>query len=275
MSFKRGSSVVQFIFLLAQNVNILAVLRGWDIAMRFCIFVLLSLLIESSQAQQCVDLFSYKSWSIVLSEAEINTLLAKEPIISQRPILNSGASLGVLKSGHRVIVKKSTYVSVDFEYTAYLLDRALGLGIVPETQVRIVGGEIVVVQKFIEDAREGGIDFRVHSYFHESLFVLDYILNNRDRHGRNWLIDSSGNIHAIDNSFVEFSSLVPQSPSNITTLKPYVIHLSPSMVEKLKKLSQPGNFEEFKSRLLFSAPVEYYKSRVQELLRFNTSQEMH
>ncbi len=85
--------------------------------------------------------------------------------------------------------------STEREILAYKLDKLLGLNIVPLTvEIDIFGFGNGPFQYFIRDAVENhdGLDpkveFRISGYpkAHEKMWLLDYLLDNRDRHGRNW-----------------------------------------------------------------------------------------
>jgi len=100
--------------------------------------------------------------------------------------------------------------SYAFEVAAYRVDRLLGVGLVPVTILRTVGGETGSVQYWIEnamtmrDALEGGLQPRRPELLHARLmatYVLDAVIDNRDRNVGNMLIrPSTDELFLIDHS---------------------------------------------------------------------------
>lgn len=106
------------------------------------------------------------------------------------------------------------------EVITYKLDRLLGLDITPVTVIRehpnygtgslryfvsnaITGRDYYENPKSKGEARTmGGPNFRIYEYpeSYKNMWLLDFLIGNDDRHGRNWLIKPNGKIIAIDHS---------------------------------------------------------------------------
>ena len=94
------------------------------------------------------------------------------------------------------------------ERAAYLVDKFLGFNLVPPTTIRSIDGEIGSLQQFIPDAQEitvlSGAYAKTKMENEErkkeliKLWIFDYIIWNKDRHGGNVLIKDK-KVYAIDN----------------------------------------------------------------------------
>jgi hypothetical protein len=95
-----------------------------------------------------------------------------------------------------------------FEVAAYRLDRMLGLGLVPPTVLRVVGGERGSVQLWIEGAStaamalDQGLNRPPRGAYREQLRmrVFDSLIYNFDRHYNNFLYDPEGRLWLIDHT---------------------------------------------------------------------------
>jgi len=96
------------------------------------------------------------------------------------------------------------------ERAAYLVDKFLGIGLVPPTVIREVNGKVGSAQRFIPDTEvpwmalpECPEDKRTEvktELF--KLFILDYVTLNADRHANNALISKDySRVYAIDNGY--------------------------------------------------------------------------
>lgn len=101
-------------------------------------------------------------------------------------------------------VEAGTYLNR--ERAAYIVDRFLGLDLVPPTVLREIDGKIGSFQRFVADAVPAwGIpygEFTKHIMRQQlmKLWIFDYIIHNSDRHGGNFLIRPGENkLYAIDN----------------------------------------------------------------------------
>lgn len=107
---------------------------------------------------------------------------------------------------------------------AYFVDRAIGVGLIPPTVIREYKGQIGSAQAFVNGQEYSKLSvFLEHKGKYDELaeinkrnkdnfiqlWLLDYILWNRDRHSRNMLIEEDS-IHAIDNS-LSFNTNRPSS----------------------------------------------------------------
>jgi hypothetical protein len=91
------------------------------------------------------------------------------------------------------------------ERAAYLIDRFLGFGIVPPTILREIDGEIGSFQQFIPEAKvayqvpDKELKNRALAGELATLWLLDFIIYNSDRHKFNFLVKSNNKVYAIDN----------------------------------------------------------------------------
>lgn len=143
---------------------------------------------------------------------------------------------------------KTPWSSPEREEIAYIFDSLLDLNVVPIAFRRKLRGEWGVAQFFVE-AEQGQIDFRPgssHPYFEgfEHLFILDFMLGNRDRKGANWLITPLGRIVAIDHGDL----YKPDRPSHQEPLTDYIHSKVPvrrEIIEKLSRLTRKRLLEAF------------------------------
>lgn len=133
---------------------------------------------------------------------------------------------GIFKSSARE--KEWEYIgNYKKERAAYLVDRFLGFGLVPPTVLREVDGEMGSVQEFIPDAKTAAEAYLETPFTAEEiqaltgqeqkqkltkeqkqslktqlfqLWLFDYLIYNRDRHGGNLLVKEN-KIYAIDHGF--------------------------------------------------------------------------
>lgn len=109
------------------------------------------------------------------------------------------------KAGNFPVVIKSEdrkWIGAMFaEAWVYQLDRIIGLNIVPLTFIGQINGFDYSAQVLIRDSVDSGIEFRMTGYSGEfpAMFVLDFLIWNRDRHYKNSIISSLGQLVAIDN----------------------------------------------------------------------------
>lgn len=124
----------------------------------------------------------------------------------------SHAELITFASGMQAIWKKYDpgliYSHFAREVLAYGVDEVLGLDLVPVTVTRTLEGQRGSLQYFIKDARRGSIapsypnHARPYTQGYETLWLLDYLIANKDRHGSNHLFRPGNHLVAIDNSMI-------------------------------------------------------------------------
>lgn len=107
-----------------------------------------------------------------------------------------------LKDDGKGVFKEAAW---ERERAVYLIDRFLGLELVPPTVVRQVNGILGSLQRFIPDATLGGNkDMETHLAACKTdmikLWLLDIIIDNGDRNYANFLIKNS-KVYAIDNGY--------------------------------------------------------------------------
>lgn len=88
------------------------------------------------------------------------------------------------------------------EAAAYELDKMLGIGLVPPTVVMDIDGDVGSAQYFVK-AKNAilvyGWEARVPVDQMTKAALLDYLIYNEDRHGKNFMIDEKDNLILIDN----------------------------------------------------------------------------
>ncbi|MBI5307042.1 MAG: hypothetical protein HZB37_01570, partial [Planctomycetes bacterium] len=113
------------------------------------------------------------------------------------------------------------------EAIAYQIDRSIGLGLVPKTQViddtinnvRYDGS----IQEWIHDAKDG---YSIEKFSPEEkkdfdrLKIFDFVIGNSDRHLGNVLFTSDGKLHAIDHN----ASLIISAEDDILSFSDVIIN---------------------------------------------------
>jgi len=112
------------------------------------------------------------------------------------------------------------------EVAAYVIDQAVGIGMVPPTTIKEIDGKVGSVQQYVDDASiavsyfnyeiAGGIR-GLDSEQVAKAALLDYLLESMDRHGENWMVDNDGDIYMIDNGFS-----LPSRDANIWNKSPFL-----------------------------------------------------
>jgi len=89
--------------------------------------------------------------------------------------------------------------SLQGETFTYELDRMAGFNLVSAAVVRRLGGSDFTFHGFIANAADGGLDFRIQGYGQlADLYLLDFLIGNRDRNAGNWQRTIGGQVFAID-----------------------------------------------------------------------------
>lgn len=139
-----------------------------------------------AQAQKIID-----SVEKTLSEAQV---IAQKPLgggISETILIDlpgelKGVSKPEAKSGAQNWASHHHH-----EIATYLVDKMLGIDVTPVTVEATIGGRVGSLQYFIKNASLGGNkSWR--------LKLLDYLVANLDRHGRNYMTSLGGSAVAID-----------------------------------------------------------------------------
>ena len=102
------------------------------------------------------------------------------------------------------------------ERASFIVDKFLGLELIPTTVIRDIGGRVGSVQEFVPNAKSGiemnDSEREAFASGFYKLGVLDFIIWNADRGRYNYLADDK-KVHAIDNSlsFKKNIMTVPES----------------------------------------------------------------
>jgi hypothetical protein len=150
------------------------------------------------------------------------------------------------------------------ERAAFIIDKVLGLGIVPPTNLREVDGNFGSVQKFITDAKEGIeiTDEEIRSLEFLKIFIFDYIIaiSDRDYQSRRNMLVKDSKVMAIDN---ELTFECGGWPAKIICEK----ELPPEIIEGLKKFSSGGEeiLKNELSPLLSADAIEKCLQRIRAL----------
>lgn len=154
---------------------------------------------------------------------------------------------------------------------AFLVDEALGLGLVPKTYlIHYVHNEVPVELSVQEHAAGFHADFgQIDRLALEKLAVLDYVTVQLDRHSENIFV-SDGKVSAIDND-LSFSV----SPEEIIQSEPvYALkgqNLSNDLIQRAK-MTNIGALYDKLQRLLGSRVADEAVQRLQEVISNNKIQ---
>jgi hypothetical protein len=145
----------------------------------------------------------------------------------------TGALHGSIGSFKLIIKPTEAYYkdSVRTESAVYKLARLLGLPIVVTTVSRNLNGAAYSVQVAIQGATHSGLNFLKYPVLYvdafSDIFLLDYLLQNSDRHEQNSLTGLDQRTFSIDNARANFSGIhnsiditkeINFSPQLLTTL---------------------------------------------------------
>lgn len=87
------------------------------------------------------------------------------------------------------------------EVLAYQIDKTFGFDLVPPTVERTINGQHGSIQKFKQGKIAFDTEFSlVKKDQLDKQSVMDFLIDHRDRHGGNFLVNTNGNITSIDNS---------------------------------------------------------------------------
>lgn len=125
------------------------------------------------------------------------------PCESIHELVGGGSEVNFIKKDSAAIFKPESSYKYKRERAAYLVDRSLGLGLVPTTVIRELGGRKGCSQLFITDAKtakESTAD-ELDACRKElmKLWLFDTAIANNDRHPGNYLL-KEGKVYAIDHS---------------------------------------------------------------------------
>ncbi len=127
---------------------------------------------------------------------------------------------------------------------AYGIDRLLELNIAPLAIPYELGGVKGTLQIHMNGIVKGGNNFKEERYTREDIFTLDYLLQDKDRHGDNW-----GTIPGGGNVVYDFShSVIPGYPRyfEIPTKSGLLngMTVSPEIADKVREKITPKNLED-------------------------------
>lgn len=139
-------------------------------------------------------------------EAHIRFILSHGKILSKGLTQDHSAAVLNFEGNVQAVIKTYTGLrqsSLPYnEIFVYHLDRLLKFDLVPTTVVRNVDQKLASLQILIKNTQRGGVDFRLENYTDDQLYALDFITENLDRHGGNWLKTIHKKVIAIDNSII-------------------------------------------------------------------------
>jgi hypothetical protein len=142
------------------------------------------------------------------------------------------------------------------EFAAYLVDKFIGLNLVPSTVIRNIGEEKGSVQRFIPDAKTGAsssVDEITSSYSSElnKMVLLDVIIWNGDRHDENFITNKDKKFFAIDHGFafksrgydigMEYLDPHTLQRMNVGTFISPGIRIPSETMENLRKIDSPSS----------------------------------
>ena len=143
------------------------------------------------------------------------------------------------------------------ERAAYLIDRFLGLDMVPPTVIRQLRNRTGSMQKFIPDAKTGGEVGKkelLEKYRDDlmKMWILDLIIDNHDRHPANFLV-KDGRIYAIDHHLILSSFDLAPDPLESPTWgyeSFWDEELPVALVDKFKQFLERSNEQALLEELL-------------------------
>lgn len=172
------------------------------------VFGFASKLFDDGRIQEGIwllDSFGFYAEAEFLSK-KLEELLESKPLVANNYITAYGASEPRWgKAGSFPVVIKTedhTWAGAMLaEEWVYKLDRILGLNLVPLTFIGKINGYDFSAQVAIMNAHDSEIEFRMSGYNNHfpELFILDFLIQNRDRHGQNSIFTPMGDLVAIDN----------------------------------------------------------------------------
>ena len=127
---------------------------------------------------------------------------------------------------------------------AYGVDRLLELDIAPLAIPYELGGVKGTLQIYVGGIIKGGNNFRDERYNRERIFTLDYLLQDKDRHGDNWgTIPGGGDVvfdfsHSVIPGYARYFEI----PTKSGLLKGMIV--SPEMADKVRKKITKKNLED-------------------------------
>lgn len=190
----------------------------------------------------------------------------------------AGGEAGIFKpkSGEKQIPKMEEIFPAGTYYkrerAAYLVDKALGFGVVPPTEIRMIDGEEGSVQKFIKDATPLNLipkEEKDRPEMQRQLiraWILDYIINQSDSAEENFLV-SDGKLSAIDNG-LSFEKTITDFDYENFWQQP----IPEDLRQSIKSFFASGKFEDelkgFLSELLSEGEVNSCLARARKVADF-------
>lgn len=189
---------------------------------------------------------------------------------------DGGAGIFKPKSGEKPVPQMEKVFPAGTYYkrerAAYLVDKSLGFGVVPPTEIRTIDGEEGSIQKFVENAmplnllpQEEKNEPEVQKQLAKA-WVLHYIINQSDSAEENFLV-SSGKVSAIDHG-LSFEKTVTDFDYDNFWKQPIPEDLGQSIRGFFKDEKSVGDLKNFLSELLSTKEVDACLSRAKKVLKF-------
>ena len=151
------------------------------------------------------------------------------------------------------------------EYAAYLVDRALGWGLVPLTVLRDGPAGLGVVQLYIEEDEDFDVHDVVQTHPDElrRMAVLDVVINNADRKAGHIIADTEGKLWGVDHGVCFHDE--PKLRTVIWTFESEPI--PEALLTDLESFARGGSWKQELDGLLEGAETDALCARVTKLLR--------
>lgn len=159
------------------------------------------------------------------------------------------------------------------EVLAYELDKKFGFNLVPPTVERRLDGKIGSVQLY-KIASQPTLDGRhlIHARRDElnKLSLFDYLIDNRDRHGENVLVDRRGKVISIDNgdSFTGKGLNGRTFESRVEEINKFLNTPDGSRIMQKLKQADLSDLEKQASEYLGTGDAQKLRKRIEFIIRF-------
>lgn len=199
-------------------------------------------------------------------EQEISETFQHGAIVSKKAFTQEGqknqTAYVKFANGLQGVMKWGDHSRAGKEVAAYLVDRALGLNLVPLTLRRVMeDGSVVSVQLRVMGAKFGG------NKIPSEMRILDLLLYNKDRHYENWLV-AQGRPIAIDHDNNTFFAQLLDVGQVLHPKEIYgdILKSNPELLKKIESIS-PEQWRELLSPHITKEELNSFIDRRSRLLQ--------
>jgi len=189
---------------------------------------------------------------------------------------DGGAGIFKPKSGEKPVPQMEKVFPAGTYYkrerAAYLVDKSMGFGVVPPTEIRTIDGEEGSIQKFVENAtplnllpQEEKNEPEVQKQLAKA-WVLHYIINQSDSAEENFLV-GNGEVSAIDHG-LSFEKTVTDFDYDNFWKQPIPEDLNQNIRDFFRNEKSVEDLRNSLSELLSPEEVNSCLNRAEKVLRF-------